>query len=213
MAHAAGLSEVGTAYAAQAAWAAALLGHRDEARREARPLLTRATPQVALLAAAALAQSGETSGLAARIEAAVKRGPPRDTLLLNVSAPVARGALLLATDRSREAVEALRHAAPYDLGRIAGLTSMFLRADALRQAGDFAAAIAEFTRVRDHRGTEPFAIFHVMASLGLARSYAQAANTTEARRAYTEFLETIRAADPDLPVLEKARSELRRLND
>jgi hypothetical protein len=124
---------------------------------------------------------------------------------------VARAAILLAGHQPRQAVEALRPAAPYDIGRISGLSAMYLRAEALRQAGNDTAAAAEFRRLREHRGTEPFAIFHVMASLGLARSHAKAGDLAAARQAYEQFLRTLRNADRDLPILKDAATEMEKI--
>jgi hypothetical protein len=209
MARADGLQEVASAYSAQAAWTAALLGFRDEARAAARGLLE-TPPQVALLAAAALAQAGDTTGLNARIDEASSKAP-RDTLVQNVSIPVARATVLVAARRSREAVETLRATAAYDAGRTAGLTSFFVRAEALRLAGDDAGAATQYKRLIDHRGTEPFAIFHALANLGLARAEVHAKNIPAARQAYAQFFKTFEHADGDLPLLVDARTELERL--
>jgi serine/threonine protein kinase/tetratricopeptide (TPR) repeat protein len=205
-----GLKEVASAYAAQAAWTAALLGFRDEARASARPLLD-APPQVALLAVAALAQARDLAGLNARIDEAVKKAP-RDTLIANVSAPVARAALLIAANKPKDAVDVLRPAVPYDAGRTSGLTSYYLRAEALRLLDDDEGARTEYTRLMAHRGSEPFAIFHAVASLGLARAAAQANDVAAARQAYAQFFETFKGADRDLPLLLAARAESARLD-
>ena len=51
----------------------------------------------------------------------------------------------------------------------------------------------------------------VLAHLGLARSYALSGDTSNARNQYKEFLALWKDADPDLPVLHEARTELARL--
>jgi tetratricopeptide (TPR) repeat protein len=210
MARAARLDEVAGAYAAQAAWTAALLGYPDEMRPAARALLDDESPQVRLMAATALALAADTAGLAPRIEAAQEEAP-HDTLLVSLLAPVARGALRLAARRPQEAVEALRPAVPYDTGRASGLSSLYIRAEAFRAAGDIGRAVAEYARLLDARGTEPFAIFHALARLGLARSLAAAGEVDAASHSYEQFLTHMRGADDDLPAVQQAKDELRQI--
>ena len=205
MARAAGLTEVGDAYAAQAAWSAAVLGHKEEARSEARRLLN-ASPQVALVAAAALAQAGDSTGVMQRIDEVLKASP-RDTQLADVLGPVARGTVLIAHGRPKDAIAGLRRTVPYDYGRMAGLSSLYVRGLALAAAGDHAAALAEFTRLHEHRGAEPFAIFDGVAALERARAAARAGNTKTSAQVYDEFLQAFAQADADLPLLQTARTE------
>jgi hypothetical protein len=51
----------------------------------------------------------------------------------------------------------------------------------------------------------------VLAHLGLARGYALSGDAGNARNQYREFLALWKDADPDLPVLHEARTELARL--
>lgn len=204
MARTDGLSEVAGAYAAQAAWTAELLGISGEMAAQTREL-SRQSPQLELLALAALPPASDETALH-RIDAVAAR-LPTDTLLLNVSAPIARASVHLAQRRPAQALEALRVTIPYDYGRVAALASIHLRAEAMRQSGDPRSATAEFTRLLAHRGTEPLAIFHAMAPLGLARAHAQAGDTAAALRAFDQFLGGFEHADPGLPVVEQARAE------
>ncbi|MGE3841754.1 MAG: hypothetical protein AB7I50_09215, partial [Vicinamibacterales bacterium] len=208
MARTDGLNEVAGAYAAQAAWTVQLLGLRGELARETVEL-TKQSVQLELLGIAALSSTVD-EGVLGRIDAAVAR-LPSDTMLVNVSAPIARASVELARHRPAAALDALRPTNPYDYGRVAALAPLYLRAEALRLSGDTRAAVAEYTRLLGHRGTEPFAIFHALAPLGLARAHAQGGNATEALRAFDEFLEWFEQADPDLPLLVQARAERERL--
>jgi tetratricopeptide (TPR) repeat protein len=205
MARAAGLAEVADAYTAQAAWAAAVLGYTDEARSGARRVLN-ASPQVALAAAAVLAQAGDSAGVMQRIDDVLKVFP-RDTQLVDVLGPMARGAVLLAAGRPKEALDGLRRALPYDYGRMAALRSLYIRGQAFTAAGDHAAAINEFKRLHEHRGAEPFAIFDAVVPLERGRAEARAGNGTAAAQSYDDFLRAFAQADPNLPLLQKARAE------
>ncbi len=210
LARASRLNEVADAYTAQAAWAAALLGHTEESRALARPLLAGATPQVRLQLAAALAAASDPAGLAPLIEASVAARKD-DTLLVNVTGPIARAALHLALERPLDAHVALRPAERYELGRTAALAPLHLRAQAFLDAGSGAEAAAEFKHLHDHRGSDPFSIFHALATLGLARAQALAGDEAASRASYARFLDAFSKADPDLPLVARARAELQRL--
>jgi hypothetical protein len=72
-------------------------------------------------------------------------------------------------------------------------------------------AAAEFQRILDWPGVvgnEPVA---VLAHLGLARSYALAADDPKSRAAYNDFLTLWKDADPDVPILTQAKSEYAKL--
>jgi hypothetical protein len=49
------------------------------------------------------------------------------------------------------------------------------------------------------------------ARLGLARAYAIQGNTDKARTAYQDFLTLWKDADPDIPILQQAKTEYARL--
>jgi Flp pilus assembly protein TadD len=210
LARAARLQEVASSYTAQAAWAAALLGYPEEARALARPLIENSTPQVRLQLAAALAAASDTAGLALIVDGSIA-ARQEDTLLVNVTGPIAHAALHLAAGRAREAQAALRPTERYDLGRTAALAPLHLRAEALLAAGDGAGAAVEFKHLHDHRGSDPFSVFHALSTLGLARAQALAGDTVASRASYARFLTAFSRADPDLPIVARARAELQGL--
>jgi eukaryotic-like serine/threonine-protein kinase len=72
-------------------------------------------------------------------------------------------------------------------------------------------AVAEFQRILDHRGSDPFSPFCAVAPLGLARGRAMVGDLTGSLQAYDQFLAAWRSADPDVPVLLDARNEYHRL--
>jgi eukaryotic-like serine/threonine-protein kinase len=52
-----------------------------------------------------------------------------------------------------------------------------------------------------------------LAHLGLARAYVLQGDTVRARAAYEEFLKLWKDADPDIPILMKAKAEYARLQE
>jgi hypothetical protein len=136
---------------------------------------------------------------------------PEDTLLQGVYLPVADAAILLARDRSEQAVEALRRASQYELGTVAALAPVYLRADAKRRSGSALQAAEDFRLVGEHRGADPFSPFVPLSYLGAARALADAGSIADSRRAYEDLLRIWASADAEMPVLREARDELARL--
>ena len=116
-----------------------------------------------------------------------------------------------------KAVEALAVASPYELG-VPGsnglwtnLYPVYVRGEAFLASHQGTLAAAEFQRILDWPGVvgnEPIA---ALAHLGLARSYALAADVAKSRAAYNAFLTLWKDADPDVPILMQAKSEYAKL--
>jgi len=77
-----------------------------------------------------------------------------------------------------------------------------LLAEALLEAGDAAAALAEFERVQE---TEPN---RFRAIFGAARAAERAGDTETARRHYARLLDIAAAADTPRPELDRARASV-----
>jgi hypothetical protein len=101
--------------------------------------------------------------------------------------------------------------APYELGFHAALAPVDLRGRAYLMRGDAGRAAAEFERILDHRGVDPFSPFYAIAPLGLARARAMAGDVPGSLQAYERFLGQWANADPEVPILRAARLEYRRL--
>jgi hypothetical protein len=101
-------------------------------------------------------------------------------------------------------------AEPYELGRVAALQPLWLRAEAYLALRDGAAARAQFERILAHRGVDPFSVYYRLAPLGIARALALQGDAAGAARAYAGFLASWPKADRGLPVLERARAEAAR---
>lgn len=73
------------------------------------------------------------------------------------------------------------------------------------------AAAAEFQKMLDNRTISGNEITPALAQLGLARAYALSGDTAKARTAYQDFFAIWKDADPDLPILQQAKSEYAKL--
>ena len=80
-------------------------------------------------------------------------------------------------------------------------------------------AVAEFRKIVDHKGASWGATwvhpnwgqFYSLSSLGMARGFALAGDTAKAKKAFQDFFELWKSADPDIPVHKEAKTEYARL--
>jgi eukaryotic-like serine/threonine-protein kinase len=68
-------------------------------------------------------------------------------------------------------------------------------------------AAAEFHRIVDWPGVVMNEPIGALAHLGLARAYVMQGEVFQARTAYQDFLSLWKDADPDIPILQKAKAE------
>ena len=212
-----GLHGTASGYVAQLAWTEALYRDRAEAAdavRRALALIEADAEGPGTLprfrAAAALAYTGQSADALALVTRAEQQYP-EGTFVRTVLGPVTRAAIALRQQRSSEAIEALRASAQTELGTIAGLVPIYLRADALAQKGMLAEAIREYETLLKHRGVDPFAPMVPLATLGLARAHARNGDLAASRRAYDELFTIWKGADADFAPLVAARAEHGRL--
>jgi len=105
------------------------------------------------------------------------------------------------------AIEALQPVAPYERGFIAAFAPIHLRGQAYLALREGRRAAAEFQRILDHRGTDPFSPFHACAPLGLARAYHLIGDIAASLREYERFFANWTQADCGVPILVEARAE------
>ena len=103
---------------------------------------------------------------------------------------------------------------PYELGRITfssynwnGLYPVFVRGEAYLATHEGSKAAAEFQRILDHRGIVWNSPIGALAHLQLGRAYAMQGDTAKARAAYNDFLTLWKDTDPDIPILQQAKTE------
>jgi hypothetical protein len=125
--------------------------------------------------------------------------------------PVVGGASAIVRGQYADAVARLKDASDYELGTVATLVPVYLRGIAYLGLKDGVNAAEQFQRVLDHRGTDPFGSVCALAQLGLARALAVQGKSAAASAAYQAFFTSWNGADPDLPMLEQARTEAQSL--
>lgn len=161
-------------------------------------------------AAVALAMSGDESRAKSIVEDLEHRYPA-DTLLQNVYAPVVTAIIAINHRTPDPAIEALRTAAPYELGVAQFPLPSYLRGLAYLEAKRGTEAGAEFQKIVDHRSISPDALEHSLAKLGLGRAYVLSGDKARAKSAYQDFFALWKEADADVPLLKEARAEYQKL--
>jgi tetratricopeptide (TPR) repeat protein len=180
----------------------ALAGNCQTARRIGRPAVALATCGDAVRAEK-LAE--ETSKLF-----------PDGTIWNAVQLPGIRAAIALDHDQPAESVKLLASALPYER---AYLEIIYLRGLAYLRMNKGAEAADEFRKITDHQGASwasawryPYwGQFYSLSWLGVARGSALAGDVVNAQKAFQQFFELWKDADPDLPILQGAKAEYARL--
>ena len=170
---------------------------------------------VKMLAALALARTGETNRAKAIVEE-LERSYPSETVLKVYWLPTIKAAIELSDNNAAQSLMNLEAAAPYELGeppqfQLGTLYPAYIRGQAQLVAHNGAAAAAEFQKVLDHRGTVLNFVTGAMAHLQISRAYAMAGDTAKAKAAYQEFFTLWKDADPEVPILKEAKAEYAKL--
>jgi serine/threonine protein kinase/tetratricopeptide (TPR) repeat protein len=197
-----GLPSVAAEFDEADARADALTGNCQTARRLGRPAL-------------ALAICGD-AGQAEKLAAETSKLYPNGTIWNAVELPAIRAAIALHRDQPAKSVELLASASPYERSY---LEAVYLRGLAYLRLHKGAEAAAEFRKIVDHKGASWGATwihpwwgqFYSLSYLGLARGSALAGDTAKARKAFEDFFDLWKDADPDIPILQQARTEYARL--
>jgi serine/threonine protein kinase/tetratricopeptide (TPR) repeat protein len=173
-------------------------------------------PDIALLAALALARSGDTvqsSALSDKVAAEFDR----DTMIQAYWLPTIRAGIAINRGDAQKAVELLSMASEYELGEPVQWPShgtlypVYVRGEAYLRAGDGVQAATEFQKMIDHRGIVANFPLGALAHLQLGRAYKLSGHADKAREAYAAFLQVWLDADPDIPILKQAKPEYAKL--
>jgi serine/threonine protein kinase/tetratricopeptide (TPR) repeat protein len=178
------------------------------------------TPDIELLAALALARSGDRAQASALADK-LAMNSAHNTMIQTYWLPTIRAAIELDRGDGQKAVQILRAASEHELGEPSQLPShgsmypVYLRGLAYLQIGDGQQAVGEFRKILDHRllvaNSTPGALAHLQ--LGRAYKLTGDANSTRvsARAAYKHFLILWKDGDPDIPILNEAKAEYAKL--
>jgi tetratricopeptide (TPR) repeat protein len=144
---------------------------------------------------------------------------PEDTNVQFNYLPTLRAQLALSRNDPSKAIEALKAAAPYELGTPGNgefspaLYPVYVRGETYLAAHQGSEAAVEFQKILDHRGVVQNGPIGALAHLALARAFAQAGDTEKSLAQYREFLTLWKEADPDLRPLKEAKAEYKKLNE
>jgi tetratricopeptide (TPR) repeat protein len=116
-----------------------------------------------------------------------------------------------ARGNNAEAIQLLESVRSYDFGVIIGLAGRYMRGNLYLEQRKSKEAVDEFKAILDHRSADMFSPAHALAHLGLARAAVISGDTAAARKSYQDFFALWKDADPDLPVLVKAKKEYEQL--
>lgn len=111
-----------------------------------------------------------------------------------------------------EAIQLLESIRSYDHGRVTGLGANYMRGNLYLEQRMGNEAAAEFKKIIDSPGVDPFSPAHALSHLGLARAAVLNGDTAGARKSYQDFFALWKDADQDLPVLVEAKKEYENLN-
>ena len=211
--------ETAAGYQAEAAIREALFGNAAQARQQAAAALGLSDGRdVQYGAALALAIAGDAARAQAQVEKLaddLAKRFPEDTIVQFNELPTIRAQLALNRNDAAGDIEALQAAAPYEFAGAGTFTPalypVYVRGEAYLASRQGREAAAEFQKILDHPGVVLNEPIGALAHLGLARAYALQGDTAKARAAYNDFLTLWKDADPDIPILRKAKAEYAKL--
>jgi serine/threonine protein kinase/tetratricopeptide (TPR) repeat protein len=209
--------ETGALWLAYEALREAELGNAAAARQAVvRALALAPGRDVKILAALALARTGETAQSRAILEA-LQKSDPTNTYLKVYWFPVIEASIAMAQQAPDRAIVALEPSLPYELGGAppsnfsSPIYPAYLRGLAYLAQKNGAAAAAEFQTFPDHSGVVINFLLGSLAHLQLARAYALSGDAVKAKAVYQDFLTLWKDADPDIPILKEAKAEYAKL--
>jgi eukaryotic-like serine/threonine-protein kinase len=160
-------------------------------------------------ATTALATSGDKSETRLLVQELTARFP-KDSFINHLVLPVVSAEFDIQQGNTAHAIQALQASAPFDSGTF-GFRTLYVRGQAYLRLGQRKEAAAEFQKILNHRGYDPFSPLYSLARLGMGRALALQKEPANARVAYQDFLALWKEADPDIPILMQAKAEYAKL--
>jgi hypothetical protein len=210
----AGDKEAAATYSALSALQEALFGNADEAKRRAASAMRHpAGHDLQYASALASAYAGDNER-AQKLADNLGQSFPEATVVQFNYLPTLRAKLAVSKGKASEALETLRVALPYELGRTTystfgwtALYPVYVRGEAYLAAYQGKEAATEFQKILEHRGIVLNSPIGALARLQLGRAYAMQGDKAKAAAAYQDFLTLWKDADPDIPILQAAKAE------
>jgi eukaryotic-like serine/threonine-protein kinase len=204
-------SDDAAAYQSDIAIDEALVGNKVLAQTDARTAAVHSqTREVVALSSLAAALAGDTA-TADRLAIDLGRRFPKDTSVQWMYLPTIRGVVDLGRRNAEDALRELSAETPFGLSTMLSMLPTYVRGNVYLAATRGSDAAAEFSRVIDHPGISADVLQGALAHLGLARAYALQGETAKAKRSYQDFFRLWANADPDIPILRKAKAEYAKL--
>ena len=219
LAQQAGQSERAATYETAGAVWEALFGNLSAAKQGALDALARSKGRdVEYGAALALALAGDGERAKNQVNDLEKQFP-EDTFVRFSYLPVMRGLMELKRGEASRAIEALQSAAADEtavpgialFAFLGSLYPAYVRGEAYLALDKGAEAAAEFEKLLNHRGVVLADPVGAMARVQLGRALAMAGQREKAKKAYEDFFALWKDADSDVPILQQARAEYRKL--
>jgi eukaryotic-like serine/threonine-protein kinase len=169
-------------------------------------------------AALAFAQAGDLSR-ARTLAGDLQQRFPENTAVKFIYVPEILALIALQKHEPAKAIDLLQTTVPYEQGEppssFFGFYGMFypayLRGEAYLAEHQGLAAAGEFQKILDHPGVVISDPVGALAHLQLGRAFALAGDREKAKHAYKDFFVLWKEADPDIPILKRARAEQRPL--
>lgn len=211
--------ETAAGWQINAALREAEFGNSSQARRATSSALAMAsTRDVQIFAALTLARAGASVEARQMAQDLAKRFP-HDTLINDYWLPAINATVEMNRGNPSRAIEILQATAAYELGEPypsfqagGSLFPIYVRAQSYLLLHRGLEAAAEFQKILDHRSIVVNCPLGALARLGLARAYVLQGHTAESRSAYQDFFSLWKGADPELPILKRARAEYAKLH-
>ena len=154
---------------------------------------------------------GETAQ-AEKLAAETSKGTPQGTIWNAVQLPEIQAMIALHRDQAAKSVELMTSALPYER---AYPDAIYVRGLSYLKMDKGAEAVAEFQKIVDHKGASwgatwihpNWAQYYSLSILGMARGFALAGETAQAKEVFENFFAAWKDADGDLPVLRQAKAE------
>ena len=218
--------ETAAGYLVSSAFADALLGNREEARRSVLAFRPSESRNLQYAKALVLAFVGETAK-AQSVAENLAKSFPEDTTVRSNYLPTLRAQLALNRSDAGGAVETLQVTSSHELMLPNGppidvvMLPVFVRGTAYLKAHQGSEAAVEFQKILDRQGLLVFSPIRAITHVYLARAFVLQSNSlagseadaarAKARAAYEGFLTLWKDADPDIPILKEAKAEYAKL--
>ena len=188
-----------------------VFGKCQQAKDTAKTALGLVRGQMSMVTAAMIYAACDDQSQAQSLLEEVRNQYPKHFFIASLATPIVRAEMERSRGNIDQAIQLSESIRSYDLGMVTGVTCNYERGNLYLKQRRGNEAAAEFKKITDHRGVDPFSPLHVLAHLGLGRAAAISGDTAAARKSYQDFFALWKDADADLPPLVQAKKEYEQL--